>query len=141
MKVIFLEDDRVQNVSDGHARNYLFPKKLAVPATKSSLVLVEKRKEKKQAEVEKKKAELKELAEKLSAIEISIPMEAGEGGKLFGSVTSLDVAKEIKKISGLDVDKRKITIRSQIKYLGEYSVLITLYHDITADIKLTITPK
>jgi len=121
MKIIHLEDDRVENVKDGYARNYLFPKKLAVLATKSSLIQVEKRKEKKQAIVEKKKAELTALAEKLGQLELTIPMEAGEGGKLFGSVTTLDVVKEIKLVSGIEVDKRKVTIRTPIKYLGEYS--------------------
>ena len=141
MKIIHLEDDRVENVKDGYARNYLFPKKLAVLATKSSLIQVEKRKEKKQAIVEKKKAELTALAEKLGQLELTIPMEAGEGGKLFGSVTTLDVVKEIKLVSGIEVDKRKVTIRTPIKYLGEYSVLVTLYHNISADVKLKITVK
>src|SRR3989339_932504 len=112
MKIIHLEDDRVENVKDGYARNYLFPKKLAVLATKSSLIQVEKRKEKKQAIVEKKKAELTALAEKLGQLELTIPMEAGEGGKLFGSVTTLDVVKEIKLVSRIEVDKRKVTIRT-----------------------------
>ncbi|MFA6430774.1 MAG: 50S ribosomal protein L9 [Candidatus Margulisiibacteriota bacterium] len=141
MKIIYLEDDRVENVADGYARNYLFPKKLAVLATKSSLVQVEKRKEKKQAIVEKKKAELMAIAEKLGQLELTIPMEAGEGGKLFGSVTTLDVVKEIKSSSGIEIDKRKVTIRAPIKFLGEYSVLVTLYQSIKADVKLKITVK
>ena len=106
MKVIFLEDDRIEAVSDGYARNYLLPRKLAVLATPGALAAVEKRRDKSKAELEKQKGEMQTLAEKLSAFEIVIEADAGEGGKLFGSVTSSDIAEAVRKTFGVELDRK-----------------------------------
>ena len=87
MKVIILEDDRVENVSDGYARNFLLPRGLAALATPAAIAAVEKRREKKQTEIEKKKQEMRASAEQLGALEVAITADVGEGGKLFGSTT------------------------------------------------------
>ncbi|HVN67150.1 MAG TPA: 50S ribosomal protein L9 [Candidatus Sulfotelmatobacter sp.] len=141
MKVIILEDDRVENVADGYARNFLLPRGLAVSATPKALVAVGKRSAKKQAEVEKKREETRALAEKLAAAEVTISVDAGEGGKLFGSVTAADVAKAVKAASGIEVDKRKITLAEPIKLLGEYHLPVKLFQDISASLKLTVAAK
>lgn len=114
MKVVLRKDvidlgdeDSVLNVSEGYARNFLFPKKLAVPATSAEIVSVEKRKGTREKKVAEKRAELEKVAQQLSALEISIPAEAGEGGKLFGSVTAPEIVAALKAQAQIDLDKRK----------------------------------
>jgi large subunit ribosomal protein L9 len=141
MKVIILEDDRVENVADGYARNFLLPRGLAVSATPKALKAVEKRSAKKKAEVEKKRTETQALAEKLAAAEVTVAVDAGEGGKLFGSVTAADIARAVKEASGVEVDKRKITLAEPIKMTGEYHLTVKLFQDISAGLKLTVAAK
>ncbi len=141
MKVIILEDDRVENVSDGYARNYLFPRKLAAAATPAALAAVEKRQEKKKAEIAKRQDEMKSLAEQLGALEITVTADAGEGGKLFGSITSADLAKAIKQSANLDLDKRKIVLGEPLKAVGDYTVTVKLFQDITAQLKVKVAAK
>ena len=141
MKVIILEDDRIENVADGYARNYLLPRKLAQAATPQAVAAVEKRKEKKKAEIERKKIETQAVAEKLSAAEIVIEADAGEGGKLFGSVTPADIAAAVKKTTGIEVDKRKIDLREPLKAAGDYAVTVKLFQDITATLKIKVSAR
>lgn len=141
MKVIFLEDDRVEEVSDGYARNYLLPRKLAVSATPQALASAEKRREKRKAELEERKTEMQSLAEKLSALEVVVEMDAGEGGKLFGSVTTADIADAIKKASGTEIDKKRIEIQEPIKVVGEYTVPVKLFQEVTAALKLKVSAR
>jgi len=141
MKVIILEDDRVENVADGYARNFLLPRGLAVSATVKALAAVEKRSAKKKAEVEKKRGEMQGVVEKLAATEVTVAVDAGEGGKLFGSVTAADIAKAVKAASGIEVDKRKITLAEPIKLVGEYHVPVKLFQDISASLKLIVAAK
>jgi large subunit ribosomal protein L9 len=141
MKVIFLEDDRVEEVSDGYARNYLIPKGLAVVATPQALVAAEKRREKRKKELEKKKEEMRALAEKISSLEVQLEVEAGEEGKLFGSVTSLDIVEALRKASGIELDKRKVELTDPIKTIGEYKVLVKLFPEVSATLKVKVSPK
>lgn len=141
MKVIFFEDDRVEEVSDGYARNFLFPRKLAALITASALAAAEKRKEKKKAEIEQRRAEMQTLADKLSALEILVEADAGEGGKLFGSVTSSDIAEAVKKSAGVDVDRKKIELNEPIKIVGDYIVPAKLFHEVTANLKIKVSAK
>lgn len=141
MKIIFLEDDRLEDVSEGYARNYLLPRGLAVTATAQAMAAAEKRKEKKKAELEEKKAEMRSLAERLSSIEIEVKADVGEGGKLFGSVTSSDIAEAVKKSAGVEIDKKKIEINEPIKIAGDYTVPVKLFHEVAADLKLKVIPK
>lgn len=141
MKVIFLEDDRIEKVSEGYARNYLLPRRLAILATPKAEALVEKRKEKKQAEVEKKKTELRAVAEKLAAAEIVIMADAGEGGKLFGSITTADIVKAVKETLGVEIDKRKVIIVDSIKMIGDYKVQVKLFHDLFAPLAIKVAAR
>jgi len=141
MKVIFLEDDRIEEVSDGYARNYLLPRKLAVLATPEAIAAAEKRGGKKKAELEKRKSEIQTLAEKLSTLEIVVEADAGEGGKLFGSVTSSDIVEAIKKTSGIELDRKKIELEEPLKVVGEYSVPVKLFQDVSATLKIKVTAK
>ncbi len=141
MKVIILEDDRVENVSDGYARNYLVPRKLAAAATPAALAAVEKRQEKKKAEVAKRQEEMKALAEQLTALEVTVTADVGEGGKLFGSITSADLSKAIKQSANLDIDKRKIQLSEPIKAVGDYTATVKLFQEITAQLKVKVAAK
>ncbi len=128
-------------VSDGYARNYLLPRKLAGPATPAALSVVEGRRAEKEKRLAERKAEFEELAKRLSSLEVSIPADAGEGGKLFGSVTSQDIAEAVQKSAQIDVDKKKIELSEPIKILGEYSVPVKLSQNITADLKIKVVSK
>jgi large subunit ribosomal protein L9 len=148
MKVVLRKDvpklgeaDNLVDVSAGYARNYLFPRTLAVPATANELASLEKRRAEQEKVAAEKRAEFEELASKLSATEISITADAGEGGKLFGSVTSQDIADEVQKSAQLELDKKKIELTDPIKVLGEYDVPIKLFKDVTAKLKVKIVPK
>jgi large subunit ribosomal protein L9 len=148
MKVVLRKDveglgerDEVVGVSDGHARNFLFPRGLAAPASKAELAVVEKRKAKREKELEARRAEFEALAKKLSDLEVSIPSDAGEEGKLFGSVTSQDIALAVKEASDLELDKKKIDLSEPLKVLGEYSVPVRIYKDISAKLKVKVVAK
>jgi large subunit ribosomal protein L9 len=141
MKIILLEDDKIQNVSDGYARNYLLPRGLAITATPAAITAVEKRKEKKLAEIEARKKTMQATADQLSALEVTITADVGEGGKLFGSVTTNDIARAIKQSAGIDVDRRKIELTEPLKVVGDYTVNIKLYQDILASPKIKVSPK
>jgi len=141
MKVIFLEDDRVEEVSEGYARNYLIPRKLAVVATPQALAAAEKRKEAKRKELEKKKEKMRVLAEKLSSLEVLVEAEAGEEGKLFGAVTAADIVETLRKVSGIELDKRKVELGDPIKTVGEYKVSVKLFPEINATLKVKVSAK
>ena len=145
MKVILLADIKsvgkkgeVINASDGYARNYLFPKKLAQEATESNMHIINQKKEnerrKKLAEVE----QAQNKAEELKGKEVSIRVKSGENGKLFGSITSKDIAEALKTQHNVDLDKKKITIEN-IKRLGVYEVEIKLYPEVVVKMKVVIS--
>ncbi|MBM7624329.1 50S ribosomal protein L9 [Sporohalobacter salinus] len=145
MKVILKEDvknigqkNEVVEVADGHARNYLLPKGLAVKATDSQL---SKLKQKKQARKRKKQQELNEAQKKADKLEdkvFEVSVKAGETGKLFGSVTTNDIADVIEDETGVKIDKRKVELDDNIKTLGTKKVTINLHKDVTAMVKIKV---
>ena len=141
MKVILFEEDRVVNVSDGYARNYLLPKGLAAMATEKALKQMEKRAAANADKREQEKRNAQELAEKLEANPLTIKADAGEEGKLFGSVTAADVALELKSAAGVEIDKRKINLNEHIKTLGEFSATLKLHRDVNAHLKIIVEKK
>ncbi|MBE7020490.1 MAG: 50S ribosomal protein L9 [Ruminococcaceae bacterium] len=148
MKVILMADVKgqgkkgeVKNVSDGYANNFLIKKGLAVPATNDNMNVL---KNKNASEEHKRQVELdnaKELASKLEGKEIVITTKGGEGGRLFGSVTSMDISQGIKNTLSLDIDKRKIQLKDNIKTEGVYEIEIKLHKDVTAKVKVKIAAK
>jgi large subunit ribosomal protein L9 len=141
MKVILFKEDRVAEVSDGYARNYLFPNKLAIPATPQAVSQMERRAEANRGKREAEKQQAQELAEKLSSQEVVIAADAGEEGKLFGSVTAADVAAAIFDAQKTEIDRKKINLNEHIKALGEYSATVKLHHEVNALLKLRIVKK
>ena len=145
MKVVLLADVKGQgkkgqlvNVSDGYARNFLFPKKLAVEADNAALNELKNREE---AQAHHKQEEInaaKATAEKLEGKSVKIIAKAGTGGRLFGSVTSKEIASEIKKSLGIEIDRKKMTV-ADIKNFGEYTAEIKLYQGITAKITVVVS--
>jgi large subunit ribosomal protein L9 len=148
MKVVLRKDidtlgerDKVTEVSNGYARNFLIPKGLAVPATPAELATVAKRNEKREKDLEARRAEFEALAKKLSELEVSISADAGEEGKLFGSVTAQDIALAVKENADLELDKKKISLSEPLKVLGEYTVNVKIYKEISADLKVKVVAK
>lgn len=128
----------VINASDGYARNYLFPKGLAVEATEGSIKTLENQRVK---QVQKKAEELqaaKELAKKISDLKLQIEVKVGESGKLFGSITSKDISEKFKEQFGLDIDKKKIVLDEAIKLAGEHEIEIKVYPEVVAKLKVLI---
>ena len=145
MKVILLADVKghgkkgeLCNVSDGYARNFLFPKKLAVEADNAAMSEFKSREEAKIHHKEEEIANAKATAEKLNGKTITMKAKAGSGGRLFGSVTSKEVAAEIKKTLGIEIDKKKMTL-ADIKNFDEYQAEIKLYTGITAKLTVAVT--
>ena len=144
MKIILIQDfesigfegDTV-DVAKGYARNYLIPKGVAIEATNANLKALELRKEKIMAKRIKDKEGAEKLRERISQITITIKEKAGEEGKLYGSVTSRDIAQELEK-EGVEVDKRKIIIDEAIRTLGEFTVPIKLHQEVVATIKVVV---
>jgi len=145
MKVILKEDvkslgkkESMVNVNDGYARNFLIPRGLAVEASSTNINVM---KTKKKAEESKKAKELqqaKELAEKLKATNVKFKTKTGESGKLFGSITSKDVAEKLLKDHKIDIDKKKINMPDAIKSLGTYEAEVKLYPGVSGKLSIKV---
>ena len=148
MKVILLADvkgqgkkDQVINVSDGYARNFLFPKKLAIEADSKALNEVKNKESSRlhKLDVEKKNAE--DIAKKLETIVVRIVYAAGPDKRLYGSVTSKEIAEYLKRDYGIDFDKRKITLKEPIKSFGTFKADVKLYTNVMGKINVKVTAK
>jgi len=144
MEVILREDvanlgkmGEVVRVRDGYARNYLLPRKLVLLANKKSLKSFEHQKRVVADQRGRVVKQAETLAEKLAALSLVFPVKAGEEGKLFGSVTNLDIEKAL-KAKGFEVERRKIHLAEPIKALGDYEVAVRLTSDVTANVKLSV---
>lgn len=145
MKVILKEDvdnlgiiGTIVDVKNGYGRNYLIPRNLAVEANPNNIKEFEHQKKAILAKAKKVIRSMEELAEKISKITVSIEAQAGEEDKLFGSVTSKDIAEAI-AAQGVEVDKRKIVLEEPIKRLGSYDVAVKVHQDVTATVKVEVT--
>lgn len=146
MKVILLKDIKgtgkkgdVINASDGHARNYLIPRGLAKEATEGNVNALSHQKK---SSDKKKAAEVQaaqELADKISELKLEFKTQAGEGGRLFGSITSKDIAEALKKQHDIKVDKKKIVMDGPIKLLGTEEIKIKVYPKIAGTLKVSVT--
>ena len=148
MKVVLKQDvkgtgkkDELVNVSDGYARNFLFPRGLAVAADAAAISDLRAKSEAKEhhkaVELDKATA----LASTIDGKSVRIEAKAGSAGRLFGKVTSKEVAEELKKQYGADVDKRKIELDSEIKAFGTYNAVVKVYPGVTASVKVVVAEK
>ncbi|HHY90258.1 MAG TPA: 50S ribosomal protein L9 [Clostridiales bacterium] len=146
MKVILLKDVKglgsagtIVNASDGHARNYLIPKGLAKEATEGEIKNLKKKQADEQRKKQKEFENAKALAEKISKLTVKVVGKAGEGGRLFGSITSKDIAEALEKQYQIQVDKKKIQLDNPIKDLGVVFVEARIYPEVTAKIRVEVT--
>ena len=135
------KNDQIVEVSDGYARNFLFPKKLAIPADSKAINDVKNKEAAKQHKVDVEIQQAKDLAKKLESIVLVFEYAAGPDKKLYGSVTSKDIAEALKKNHGIDIDKRKITLKENIKSFGNFSADVKLFTDVTGKISILVTSK
>jgi len=145
MKVVFVEDvpsvahaGDVKEVADGYGRNYLLPRKLAVLADAAATHLVEAQKKRRARLEAQTLEEMQELAKKLDGMEIVLKARAGAKDKLYGSITNADVAEELAKSAGLEIDRRKIELEEPIRETGSFEIPVRLTGDIVPKIKLVV---
>ncbi|MCL2570915.1 MAG: 50S ribosomal protein L9 [Defluviitaleaceae bacterium] len=145
MKVILLEDvknigkkGQVINTSDGHARNFLFPRKLAIEATAANMANLEAQQQKAQHKVETEVKAAQELAEKLQAKPVILKVKVGDKGRMFGSISNKEIAEAIQSQLGLIVDKKKIVLADPVKAVGTYTVTVKLHAQVAAKLNVEI---
>lgn len=146
MKVILTQDVKAQgkkgqliNVSDGYARNFLIPRGLAVEADAGAMNDLKNKESSRLHKIELEKAAANDTAKKLESIVVKLQAKAGADGRLYGSVTSLDIAEALEKQHGIKVDKRKIQLNDPLKTFGTHSVNVKLYTEITGTINVVIS--
>ena len=148
MKVILLEDVKslgkkgeIVNVNDGYARNFILPKKLGLEATSKNLNDLKLQKQNDEKVAQEKLDAAKALAEKIKEKSITVKIQAGVEGKVFGSISRKEIAAAVKEQLGYDIDKKKIVIPDAIKSLGTYNVNIKLHKDVTATLAVKVEAK
>jgi large subunit ribosomal protein L9 len=146
MKVLLLADvkgqgkkDQIVEVSDGYARNFLLPKKLAIPADAKVMSEARSKEEARQYKLAEEKKAALALAEKLTSLIVIIKASSGADGRLYGSVTSKDIAEQLMAQHNVEIDKRKISLPENLKSYGTYNVDVKVYPEISAKLKVTVT--
>jgi len=127
----------VVKVAAGYARNYLLPRKLALPVTEASRRQIERERDKAEARDAEEQAAANALAQRMAAVEISIARRVGENDTMYGSVTSADIAQAL-SAKGFEVEKRRIHLPEALKSLGEHTVAVKVHRDVTADVKVKV---
>lgn len=145
MKVILKQDikgvgrkNEVVNASDGYARNFLFPKNLAVEANAENMSKLNSQNEAKQYKKDVEKEQAKEIAKKLERITLQIKVQTGENGKIFGSVSSKEISEYLEKQYKIIIDKKKIDLKESIKTIGQRTVDVKLYEGVSGKIKIDV---
>lgn len=145
MKVILLDNikglgkkDEIINASDGYARNFLFPKKLAVEANAENMSKLNNKKDANQYKKDVEKQAAEEMAKKIKGIMLKIKVKAGENGKIFGGVTPKEISENLKSQYKFEIDKKKIELKEPIKTLGSFEVTIKLYEGIVGVLKVQV---
>ena len=129
----------IKNVADGYANNFLLKNNLAVEADQAAMSKLAGQQKKQEKEAEQELDEAKELKAKLEALTVELTAKSGEGGRLFGSITSKQIAKELEKTHGYKLDKRKMELDDAIRALGYTNVPVKLHHDVTATLRVHVT--
>jgi large subunit ribosomal protein L9 len=146
MKVILKQEIKgvgkkgdIINVSDGYARNYLFPRELAAEAIEGNLASLKQKRDAEKYRKDQEVQEARELSKRLSGLIVRFKVKAGENGRLFGSITSKDISDEIKKQYSLEVDKKKLVLGDAIKSTGTYEIEVKVYPEISTKLKVEVT--
>ncbi|NMD72480.1 50S ribosomal protein L9 [Bacillus sp. DNRA2] len=145
MKVIFLKDVKgkgkkgeIKNVADGYAQNFLLKQGLAIEASQANMSSLDAQKKKEQKQAAEELEEAKKLGAQLEKITVELTAKSGEGGRLFGSITSKQIAEELQKKHKVKIDKRKIELADAIRSLGYTKVPVKLHHDVTATLNVHV---
>ncbi len=145
MKVILKQDikgvgkkDQIINASDGYARNFLFPKNMAVEANAENMSKLKAKQDSNNYKKEQEKQEAIKISEKLSKIMLKVPVKSGENGKIFGGVSAKEIADLLEKEYEIKIDKKKIELKETIKTLGTKTVTIKLYEGVNANLKVDV---
>ena len=145
MKVILLENvkgvgkkDEIINANDGYARNFLFPKNLAIEANSTNLSKLKSKQESASFKKSEEKKNAEEMKEKLSKIVLKINVKAGENGKIFGGVTAKEISEQLKKQYNYNIDKKKIDIKETIKTIGMFTIDLKLFEGVVGKLKIHI---
>ena len=148
MKVILKSDikgvgkkDEIINASDGYARNFLFPKNLAVEANEQNMSKLKAKQDSNAFKKSQEKEEAKKVAEKLSKILLKVPVKTGENGKIFGGVSSKEISDLLKENYGINIDKKKIDLKETIKTTGIQNIVIKLYEGVIGNLKIDVIGK
>ena len=148
MKVIFNQDVRGQGkkgemkeVSDGYARNYLLPRKLASEATADMINAFKLKEKAKKAQMEREKAQAEENAKRLEGIQVTISARAGQGGRLFGAITSQEISDALREQHGIEIEKNKIVQSEPIKSFGSFEVKAKLGYEVSGKISVLVVEK
>lgn len=145
MKVILLENvkgvgkkDEIINANDGYARNFLFPKNLAIEANSTNLSKLKSKQDSASFKKNEEKKNAEEMKEKLSKIVLKINVKAGENGKIFGGVTAKEISEQLKKQYNYNIDKKKIDIKETIKTIGMFTIDLKLFEGVVGKLKIHI---
>ena len=145
MKVILKADikgvgkkNEVVNASDGYARNFLFPKNLAVEANAENMSKLQAQRESTQFRKDTEKEDAKKVAEKLTKIIVKVQVKAGENGKIFGGVSAKDIAENLEKQHNIKIDKKKVDLKETIKTLGVHNIDVKLYEGVSGKVKVDV---
>ncbi|MBE3590970.1 MAG: 50S ribosomal protein L9 [Firmicutes bacterium] len=148
MKVVLLQEvkglgraGQTVDVADGYARNFLIPRRLAKPATEAALKEIEEERRRQAEKADRERRAAQEAKAKLDHAEIVFRARAGEGGKLFGSITAQDVAERIAQEFGLAVDKRRVELEGAIKAVGRYPVRVRVHPEAVAQVEVVVLPE
>ncbi len=148
MKVVLLQDvksqgkkDQIIEVSEGYARNFLFPKKLAIVADAKAVNDIKSKQSSEKHRIEVEKANARELAKKLGETTVKIVGSAGADGRFYGAVTAKDISEALKSQFGIEIDKRKMELDGQIKAFGTYKVEVKLYSGISGKLSVQVVEK
>ncbi|KGE20013.1 50S ribosomal protein L9 [Paenibacillus wynnii] len=146
MKVIFMKDvkgqgkkGQVKEVSEGYAANFLLPRGLVRPATDGNVKTLENQAAAEQRKKDNEKEEAQNLANKLNELTLNMKAKAGEGGRLFGAITSKQIAETLASVQGIVIDKRKIELSEPIRHLGVIQVIVKLHTEVKATLKVQVT--
>ncbi|MDQ0193678.1 50S ribosomal protein L9 [Paenibacillus wynnii] len=146
MKVIFMKDvkgqgkkGQVKEVSEGYAANFLLPRGLVRPATDGNVKTLENQAAAEQRKKDNEKEEAQKLANQLNELTLSMKAKAGEGGRLFGAITSKQIAETLASVQGIVIDKRKIELSEPIRHLGVIQVIVKLHTEVKATLKVQVT--
>ncbi len=145
MKVLFVKEVQgtakagdVKEVSPGYARNYLLPKRIAVVADDRVVEQIKQREDASRRRTEKALTEARDAATRLKKLTVTIYAKTGEGGRLFGSVTNADIATQLKREAGINIDKRKIEVEPPIKSLGPHEVTVQLHTEVSETLRVVV---